>query len=302
MKQLFYSIMVASILFVGCKTGTKKNVKQDTEKSIENVTKITENNGSIQLLRNATLVIDFGGKKILVDPMFADKGEFDPFPFAGNEIRNPMVDLPISKEEVAKIVDNVDAVFITHTHLDHWDPKAQQMIDKHKPIFCQPSDEKTIKDQGFTNVMVLNDKTDWEGITVHKTGGQHGFGKLGELMGSVSGYVFSHNGKSIYIAGDTRWCKEVKTALDTHKPDVIVLNAGGAQFIEGDLKGEPITMTPEDIIAVYENSQKSNIITVHMNTLNHCHVKRKDLKKALTDIGIAEVIEIPADGDIYIIK
>ncbi len=254
-------------------------------------------NEDIRLLRNATLVMNFAGKKLLIDPMFAKKGAFPAFSGAGNNFRNPMVDLPITESEIAKLVTEVDAVFITHTHLDHWDQKAQEMIAKDKPIFVQPVDEARLKSQGFTNVTVITDTTQWEGITIHRTGGQHGFGKVGKLMGTVSGYVFDNGNKKIYVAGDTRWCEEVEQALDTHEPDVIVLNAGGAQFIEGDKKGDAITMTPEDIYNVHRNATQSDIITVHMNTLNHCFVKRKDLKAALSTKGLDELIEIPLDGD-----
>ncbi|MEL6917719.1 MAG: hypothetical protein AAFO99_08315, partial [Bacteroidota bacterium] len=62
---------------------------------------------SIRLLRNATLVVNFGGKKMLVDPMFADKGAFPAFDGAGNDFRNPMVDLPIGYEEIKSIADEV---------------------------------------------------------------------------------------------------------------------------------------------------------------------------------------------------
>lgn len=273
--------------------------QSDTQ--IRNTTNTEVSTESIQLLRNATLVIQLSGKKILLDPMFAEKGAFPAFSGAGNNFRNPMVDLPINEEDVKHIIDDIDAVFITHTHLDHWDPKAQEMIPKDKPLFVQPVDEKLIKSQGFTNVTVVKNTTVWDGITIHRTGGQHGFGAVGKLMGTVSGYVFKSTDKRIYIAGDTRWCDEVETALQTYKPEVIVLNAGGAQFIEGNKKGDAITMTPEDVIAVQKNAENAQIITVHMNTLNHCFVKRKDLRNALDDQGIKELVQIPADGDIILL-
>ncbi|WP_299249427.1 alpha/beta fold hydrolase [uncultured Aquimarina sp.] len=257
---------------------------------------------SIQLLRNATLVVNFGGKKILIDPMFADKGEFPAFDGAGNNYRNPMVELPVNTSELNDIVNNVDAVFVTHTHLDHWDTKAQNMIPKDTPIFVQPSDMVKIENQGFTNVTVIQDKTSWGGMTIYRTGGQHGFGKVGKMMGDVSGFVFAKADKKLYIAGDTRWAKEVKQALSIHTPDVIVLNAGGAQFIEGNKKGDAITMTPADIIEVQKNAPLAKILAVHMNTLNHCFVKRKDLKDNLSNNGIAELVEIPEDGDVYYMK
>jgi L-ascorbate metabolism protein UlaG (beta-lactamase superfamily) len=269
----------------------------NTEKMIGSV----ENQEQIRLLRNATLVVDFGGKKLLIDPFFADKGEYPAFDGAGNNYRNPMVELPIGNSELKDIVNSVDAVFVTHTHLDHWDPKAQNMIPKNTPIFVQPSDKEKIEKQGFTNVTVIIDDMNWEGLTIHRTGGQHGFGKVGKMMGDVSGFVFAKADKKLYIAGDTKWAPEVKQALDLHRSDVIVLNAGGAQFIEGNKKGDAITMTPNDIMEVQKNELNAEILAVHMNTLNHCFVKRKDLKNSLSKKGIEELVQIPEDGDTYYI-
>ena len=34
---------------------------------------------NIRHIRNATAVIEYGGKRILIDPMLSDKGAFEPF-------------------------------------------------------------------------------------------------------------------------------------------------------------------------------------------------------------------------------
>ena len=50
----------------------------------------------IQQIRNATIIIEYAGKRFLVDPMLGKKGSFAPFPFSHHqELRNPLHDLPI---------------------------------------------------------------------------------------------------------------------------------------------------------------------------------------------------------------
>lgn len=39
---------------------------------------------NIQQVRNATIIAEYGGKKILVDPMLGKKGSMPPFPFSRN--------------------------------------------------------------------------------------------------------------------------------------------------------------------------------------------------------------------------
>lgn len=252
---------------------------------------------NIQLIRHATLVVNIAGKKLLLDPMLAEKDAFDPIQNSEPQLRIPMVDLPLNEKELATLVSEIDAVFVTHTHPDHWDPIAQQMLPKDLPLFCQAPDEEAIKGQGFTKVTVIDDKVVWEGITIHRFGGVHGTGQLAEMMGPVSGFVFEHQEEDketdkIYVAGDTIWHDEVVRALDTLKPQMTVLNAGGAQFLQGD----PITMTPEDIAKVHQQMPETKIVAVHMDAVNHCNIKRPDLQKAMDEKGIK--VEIPADGEV----
>jgi L-ascorbate metabolism protein UlaG (beta-lactamase superfamily) len=247
----------------------------------------------VRLIRHATLLIQFGNKKILVDPMLSAKNEMDPVVNAGNDIRIPMVDLPFNNQELTKILKDVDAVFITHTHRDHWDLAAQKLIDKGMEIFCQPSDEVKIKEQGFKNVRPISTQVIWNGLQIFRTNGQHGTGEIGKKMGDVSGFIFKNKDHAIYVAGDTIWCRDVEDSLQRFKPDITILNTGGAQFLTGD----PITMTYDDVIHVHESLPKTKIIAVHMNTVNHCLIKREDLQKAVTSNGIAKAVSIPIDGE-----
>ena len=76
-------------------------------------------------------------------------------------------------------------------------------------------------------------------------------------MGRVSGFVVRSEGSpTLYVAGDTIWCDEVEEALLAHRPDVIVVNAGAARFLEG----EPITMTAEDVAEVCRAAPEARVI------------------------------------------
>jgi L-ascorbate metabolism protein UlaG (beta-lactamase superfamily) len=224
-------------------------------------------------LRHATLIIQKGDVSFLVDPMLSPKGAMDPVGNAGNDTRIPMVDLPVDNDKLTAILNDIDAVLVTHTHRDHWDAVAQQMIDKSKPIFCQPADLEKIRGQGFTSVTAIGDKVEFKGITIHRTEGQHGTGEIGQKMGTVSGFVLDDGGDKLYIAGDTIWCTEVEEALKKFKPRTTVVNCGGAEF----LTGGPITMTAEDVLKVASTDRKMYTIAVHMDTVNHCKITRAAL-------------------------
>lgn len=249
----------------------------------------------IYFLRHATFVLTFNGAKILVDPMLSPAEAMDPVANAANSRRIPLVDLPLTIEALPQTLNTIDAVLVTHTHRDHWDARAVELLSKSLPIFCHPDSESTIRDSGFTAVTPITDHLEWRGIEFYRTGGQHRTGEIGQKMGTVSGFVLKAvDEPSLYIAGDTIWCVDVQTALQTHRPDQIVVNAGAAQFLTGD----PITMNAEDVARVCRAAPSARIIAVHMGAINHCLLTRAVLRDHLQREGLAGRVMIPADGEI----
>ncbi len=166
---------------------------------------------------------------------------------------------------------------------------------KDLPIICQPADAASIQEAGFTAVNPVETQDIWHRIQIDRTAGQHGTGEIGKLMGTVSGFVLRAPGEpSLYLAGDTIWCPEVETALQTFQPDVVVLNAGAAQFLTGD----PITMTAEDVVQVCRALPTARVIAVHMETINHCLLTRADLRDRLAQEGLSQQVQVPADGEL----
>lgn len=247
-----------------------------------------------RLLRHATCLLTYHDMTILIDPVFSEKGALPAIAASPRQRRNPLVDLPISEEETKQIIDRADAVIITHTHKDHFDPRAVELIPKDKLIVCQMVDESTIRGYGFHNLLPVQDSASLLGISIRRIGGHHGKGKIGEKMGPVSGFILScETEPSVYFAGDTLWCEEVKSALTLWRPDVVVLFAGAAQF----LIGGRITMSVCDIRNIALVSPSSSLIAVHMEAYNHCLLSRRSLADYSAKRGLADRLWIPFDGD-----
>lgn len=252
---------------------------------------------NITQIRNATLRIDYGGQRFLIDPTLSARHGFPGFPGTVNsEQRNPMVNLP---RPIAELID-VDAVIVTHLHEDHWDQAAQEALPKDLPIFAQnEADAGTIRSQGFKDVRVLSAQSRFGGVGLTKTPGRHGtkahYEVLGGILGDVCGVVFSHpDEKTLYLAGDTIWNDDVAGVLATHAPGVAVLNAGYAmvQGIDGG-----IIMGTDDVLRVHQAAPGTLLIASHMEAINHCVLTRAELRAFAAKEGFGDALLTPGDGE-----
>jgi L-ascorbate metabolism protein UlaG (beta-lactamase superfamily) len=250
---------------------------------------------NIQQIRNATIVVEYAGKKFLIDPMLAEKGSYPPFPNAPRQDQNnPLVSLPTS---IDNIIKNIDAVIVTHLHYDHWDEAAIEALPKEIKIFAQnDEDAAEIRSAGFLNVEALKEDTKFEGIQLIKTKGEHGRGEILKFAGLVCGIVFKHSTeKTLYVAGDTVWYEAVQEVIDTHKPEIIVVNAGDNQFFEGG----SLIMGKDDVYEVFISAPDPKIICVHMEAVNHWGLSREELKSFINEKGISTNVFVPDDGESY---
>ena len=244
----------------------------------------------LRLIRHATLLVKAAGKCLLVDPMLDPAGARDPVEDTPNQVRNPLVELP---EPAEIVVGGLTAIVVTHLHQDHLDAEAIRLLPKDLPLFGQPEDADTLRGHGFADVRPVGEALEWEGIRITRTGGRHGTGAIADAMAPVSGFVLEAPGEPVlYVAGDTIWCDEVASALDRHRPDVVVVNASGARFLEG----EPIVMTVDDVVAVARHAPEARVVVVHLEAINHCVQTRADLHQRLRDEGLAGRVTVPEDG------
>jgi L-ascorbate metabolism protein UlaG (beta-lactamase superfamily) len=248
----------------------------------------------LTLLRHATLRLEIGGQTLLVDPMLDAPGARAPVRGTPQERPNPLVPLPVSVREA---VEGIDAALVTHTHVDHLDAAGvTALIPLGLPVLCQPEDMGDLGQLGLDLVPVpAGAPVEWQGLTVHRTGGRHGRDDaMVQGLGPVSGFVVAAEGEpTVYVAGDTVWCPEVADAIAAHSPDWIVVNAGGARFLEGGT----ITMEAADVAAVAEAAPGARVVAVHMEAINHCLETRADLAAGLAAAGAEGRVTIPADGD-----
>ena len=249
----------------------------------------------ITQIRNATLRIEFAGKHFLVDPFLGKKGSYPPFPASLRQDQfNPLDDLPMPVEQ---ILADLDAIVVTHLHLDHWDDAAKEILPKELPLFAQSAaDAEEIAKSGFKNITVLDEDTSFGDIRLIKTPGEHGRGEVLPMAGPVCGVVFKHpREKTLYVAGDTVWYQAIGQTIEAHQPAVIVVNGGDNQFFGSG----SLVMAKGDVVRVQMAAPDAHIVVSHMEAVNHWMLSRAELKAFLRETGIEASVSVPDDGQSY---
>jgi L-ascorbate metabolism protein UlaG (beta-lactamase superfamily) len=232
----------------------------------------------IRLVRHATLIVELGGRRILVDPMLDDMGARPAVDNTPNPAPNPTARLPFPAD---RAVEGLDAVLVTHRHQDHLDARAIQLMPRRLPVFCQPEDESALRALGL-GARPVGDRLDWDGFAIERVPARHGHGAVADALAPVSGFVLAGE---LYIAGDTVWYEEVERTIARLHPRVVVVNSGGARFLDSDL----ITMGTDDVREVA--ARVPAVVAVHLEAVNHCLLTRAELRAALPDV------RVPEDGE-----
>ncbi|WP_413705540.1 MBL fold metallo-hydrolase [Ralstonia sp. Ralssp110] len=251
----------------------------------------------IQQLRNATIIVETGANRILIDPMLAPRHALPPLRLSGARQRNPLIELP---DFAWPALESVTHCLITHCqrgHFDHLDRAAKQWLRERKiPVSCTPHDAGHLIERGL-NAQPLHHEHELPGPflggTIRTVRCTHGRGLIGRLMEHGVGYLIESPGEpSLYLSGDTVLTPTVRDFVVQHRPQVCVVPAGGARF---DLGGE-IIMGIEDVID-FTRLSPGIVIANHVEALSHCPVTRNDLRRAAAQAGVEARLRIPADGE-----
>lgn len=250
---------------------------------------------NIQQIRNATILVEYGGTKFIVDPWFQKKGTgfIAPSPYPEKNVPSPLTELPMAVE---KIMDGVDAIVVTHIHPDHFDPETARRLNKSLPVFVQNVMDKIKVEQfGYSDVRILrNEGTLFKGVSLIKTPGMHGK-NIEKAAGEVCGVIINGmNEKKLYIMGDTVWYTDVENIVRKWKPDIIVVNACRAELIKNGV----LIMDDKDVVSICKCAPKAKIIASHMETVNHATLSREMLRLTLAEEGVLNQVIIPEDGEL----
>lgn len=249
----------------------------------------------LTLLRHATLVLDLGGTRVLVDPMLSPARRLSPLAVVRHPPRwNPLVELPAN---AGQLLSGVRACIVSHFrygHFDHLDGVGREFLrDRKIPVYCPVRDASVLRAAGLDAVAVGDGPAPFFGGSIQTVAARHGHGIVGRLMGCGAGFLVRVPGEPVlYLSGDTVLTPVVTETLEHERPSVAVVHAGCAQL---DV-GRPILMTLDEV-RIFAALAPAHVVAVHLEALNHCPVTRAQVRALTTEARIGDRLRVPEDGE-----
>jgi L-ascorbate metabolism protein UlaG (beta-lactamase superfamily) len=139
---------------------------------------------------HATVLLELGGRRLLTDPVL------------GSRV-GPLARASAGADPA--VARGLDAVLVSHLHLDHLDARSLRRIDVVTPVIAPRGAGSLVQGLGFTEVteLGLGETVDVGGVGVravpaHHDGRRHPFGARADTIGFVVGAD-----RRVYFAGDT---------------------------------------------------------------------------------------------------
>jgi L-ascorbate metabolism protein UlaG (beta-lactamase superfamily) len=206
---------------------------------------------SLTWLGHATAVADFGTGRVVFDPLFRSR---------------------------ARAAGRVDAVLITHSHVDHLNRWSLKAIDRDTHLVVPRGARHIVADLGFAHLTEVSagDALAINGLTVTAVETRHDQGRWrkGDAP-AVLGYVVSGGGLTIHHAGDVDFSDHAvfDDIGKVHPIDVTMLPIGGMMPLRWyqrrrHLIDKGVHIDPDCALDIYERLGAKALVPIHWGTLH----------------------------------
>jgi L-ascorbate metabolism protein UlaG (beta-lactamase superfamily) len=259
-------------------------------------------NGSVQFIGNATVIIRYGGFTILTDPNFLHKGDHVHLGYGLKSKRLTEPAITLDK------LPPVDLIVLSHFHGDHFDQLVQKKLDRSIPIVTTDAADKELEKLGFTSRHAISK---WSTLTVKKgdaqlritaTPARHGppgaAVALPETMGSILEFAKGDGGASyrMYITGDTLVYDEIRD-IPKRFPEInlALLHLGGTKILKTVL----VTMDAEQGVEMMKIIAPEHAIPIHYNDYDVFKSPIEDFEKQIKAAGLQDKVTYLKHGESY---
>jgi L-ascorbate metabolism protein UlaG (beta-lactamase superfamily) len=249
---------------------------------------------AVTFIGHSSFLLQIGGLKLLVDPVFARRL------VVVRRLRRPGV--------LVRDLPPIDAVLLTHAHMDHLNLPSLRRIIRHTnrmsgrtPVCVVPPGVEDLVDKiGFESVRSLRT---WQSLRLRQvevtlTPAQHwGARMLRDTHRGFGGYVLRAGGHSIYHSGDTGYFNGFAEIAGRLAPRVALLPIGA---YDPD-SFRRVHTSPEDALRAFQDLRAECLIPMHYGTFRLSQEPMEEplarLLKAAEAAGLGNRVQTLREGD-----
>jgi L-ascorbate metabolism protein UlaG (beta-lactamase superfamily) len=237
----------------------------------------------------ATLLLEFGGLRILTDPALDKVGAHYKIPgFAPGFNSTKTADPAIAPEGIGEL----DAILLSHEHhFDNLDDSGRRLLPGAGVVLTTRAGAKRLGDNavGLRPGESHSLQADGSALEVTATPARHGPGPLALVAGPVVGFLLSQEGQDrpCWISGDTRWFGGLRSALSSQgRIGAAILHVGAARFrTTGSAR---YTMDAREAAHVAREIDAETVIPIHYEGWSHFKQGRTAVEEEFERAGIAD--------------
>jgi L-ascorbate metabolism protein UlaG (beta-lactamase superfamily) len=228
-------------------------------------------------LGHATAVAELGSARVLFDPLLRGR---------------------------ARAAGKVDAVLLTHSHVDHLNRWTLKVIDRDTHLVVPKGAKDIVADLGFAKLTELEagDQLEINGLEVTAVPTRHDHGRWRKGDSPVAlGYIVSGSGATVHHAGDIDFSDHAifDDIGKRHRIDAALLPIGGMLPVwyyrwRRAVHDRGIHIDPDCALDIYERLGARSLVPVHWGTVNlrlfqPASMPRRRLARLASERGVGGV-------------
>jgi L-ascorbate metabolism protein UlaG (beta-lactamase superfamily) len=232
----------------------------------------------LTLIGGPTVLIEFGGFRLLTDPTFDAPGEYHLPHVTLQKTAGPSIN--------ADNIGPIDAVLLSHDqHADNLDTSGRLYLSRIKKVLTTLAGAERLggNAKGLAPWQSAELVSGGRRLHITATPARHGPLGIEPFSGDVIGFVLEAEGiRPFYVTGDTVWYHGVAEVAQRFQAGVVLLFAGAAQT-RGPFN---LTMNVNDALETAHAFPDAVIVPVHCNGWAHFTQNCGDVQRSFKAFGI----------------